>query len=88
MKSGQAGLLRIGATPQVIEGLLADFLAGYERRHPLVEVELKETGGARLGAVLDRGEVEVAIMPAGDTRFDARALFPMSLWLHCLSATV
>src|SRR6476646_7812868 len=66
LKGGEAGLLRVGATPQVIENLLADFLAGYERRHPLVEVELKEAGGTELGNLLDRGEIEVAIMPAGD----------------------
>jgi LysR family cyn operon transcriptional activator len=79
LKAGQVGLLRIGATPQVIENLLADFLAGYERRHPLVEVELKEAGGAQLGDILDRGEIEVVIMPAGDARFQRRALYPMSL---------
>ena len=79
MSVDDAKLLRVGATPQVIENLLADFLAQYERRHPLVEVELKEAGGARLGELLDRGEIEVAIMPAGDARFQARALYPMSL---------
>jgi len=79
LKAGQAGLLRIGATPQVIETLLADFLTEYERRHPLVEVDLKEAGGAELGDVLDRGEIEVAIMPAGDARFEGRPLYPMSL---------
>jgi LysR family transcriptional regulator, cyn operon transcriptional activator len=79
LKVGQAGLLRVGATPQVIENLLADFLAEYERRHPLVEVELKEAGGAQLGDFLDRGEIEAVIMPAGDARFEQRALYPMSL---------
>ena len=63
----------------MIENLLADFLAGYERRHPLVVVELKEAGGAQLGDLLDRGEIEVGIMPAGDARFEWRALYPMSL---------
>jgi hypothetical protein len=33
----------------VIECLLADFLAEYDRRHPLVEVELKEAGGVSSG---------------------------------------
>src|SRR5215467_2961789 len=79
LKAGQAGLLRVGATPQVIESLLADFLAEYDRRHPLVEVELKEAGGSRLGDLLDRGEVELAIMPAGDARFEGRTLYPMLL---------
>ena len=79
LKAGQVGLLRVGATPQVIEGLLADFLAEYERRHPLVEVELKEAGGVQLGDLLDRREIEVAVMPAGDARFEGRALYPMFL---------
>jgi DNA-binding transcriptional LysR family regulator len=72
-------LLRVGATPQAIESLLADFLTEYERRHPLVEVELKDAGGDQLGDLLDRGEIEVAIMPAGDARFEGRVLYPMCL---------
>src|SRR5262245_7121516 len=79
LKAGQAGVLRVGATPQVIENLLADFLAEYDRRHPLVEVELKEAGGGQLGDLLERGEVELAIMPAGDARFEGRTLYPMLL---------
>jgi len=79
LKAGQAGLLRIGATPQVIESLLADFLAEYDRRHPLVEIELKEAGGTQLGDLLDRGDIEVAIMPAGDARSEGRTLYPMLL---------
>ena len=47
LKTGQTGILRIGATPQVIENLLADFLAGYGRRHPGVEIHLVEDGGGK-----------------------------------------
>src|SRR5262249_22343196 len=72
LKAGQVGLLRVGATPQVIESLLADFLAEYERRHPCVEVEWKEAGGSQLGDLLDCGDIEVAIMPAGDARSEGR----------------
>lgn len=79
LKAGQAGLLRVGATPHVIECLLADFLAEYDRRHPLVEVELKEAGGSQLGDLLHRGDIEVAIMPAGDARLEGRTLYPMIL---------
>jgi LysR family transcriptional regulator, cyn operon transcriptional activator len=79
LREGQGGVLRVGATPQVIENLLADFLAQYERRHPLIEIELKEAGGAELGNFLDRGDVDVAIMPAGDTRYEERTLYPMCL---------
>src|SRR5262249_43627805 len=42
LKSGQTGVLRLGASPQVIETLLADFLPRYRRRHPGVEVRLVE----------------------------------------------
>ena len=45
---GGAGILRLGATPQVIENLLAAFLTSYRRSHPGIEVRLVEDGGARL----------------------------------------
>ena len=34
LKAGDSGVLRIGATPHVIENLLANFLVRYRRRHP------------------------------------------------------
>jgi DNA-binding transcriptional LysR family regulator len=79
LTSGETGLLRFGATPQVIESLLADCLARYRKRHPGVEVHLIADGGAHLPQRLERGDVHLAIMPAGDERFDSRLLFPMHL---------
>jgi LysR family cyn operon transcriptional activator len=32
LKAGETGILRVGATPQVIENLLAQFLTTYRRR--------------------------------------------------------
>jgi DNA-binding transcriptional LysR family regulator len=52
LKAGETGILRVGATPQVIENLLANFLGRYRRRHPNVEVHLVEDGGVRLMAAL------------------------------------
>lgn len=69
--------MRLGATPQVIETLLADFLVQYRRRHSGVEVHLVEEGGARLPSCLERGDVHLAHMPAGDERFCGRLLFPL-----------
>ena len=46
LKRGEVGVLRVGATPQVIENLLADFLSRYRKRHPGVEVHLVEDGGS------------------------------------------
>src|SRR6185436_2154859 len=42
-------------------------------------VHLVEDGGLRLGARLERGDVHLAFMPAGDARFRARPLAPLYL---------
>lgn len=47
VKKGQSGILRVGATPQVTETLLSDFILTFRRRHPQVEIHLSEQGGAR-----------------------------------------
>jgi DNA-binding transcriptional LysR family regulator len=79
LKGGQTGILRVGATPQNLENLLADFLGHYRRRHPAVEVHLVEDGAVRLRQRLERGDVQIAILQAGEERFHGRLLFPMSL---------
>src|SRR5258705_699468 len=77
LKTGEVGVLRDGATPQVIENLFADFLLGYRKRHAGVEVHLVEDGGSRLPGRLERGDIDVAHMPAGEDRFLGRLLYPM-----------
>jgi LysR family cyn operon transcriptional activator len=79
LKSGEIGLLRIGATPHVIENLLADFLARHRRKHPGVEVHLVEDGGARLPNRIESGDVHLAIIPAGHDALAGRLLYPMHL---------
>jgi DNA-binding transcriptional LysR family regulator len=81
LKAGETGILRVGATPQVIENLLAQFLTRYRRRHPGVEVHLVEDGGVRLNSRLERGDVHLVLMAAGG-RFESRLLYPM----HALAA--
>ena len=77
LKGGQTGILRVSASPQVLEKILAPFLARYGRGHPGVEVQLSETGSARLGQ-LERGEIHLAIMPALEAqRFRWRLLYPI-----------
>jgi LysR family cyn operon transcriptional activator len=76
LKEGHIGMLRIAATPQAIESVLVDFLAHYRPRHPGVDVRLVEDGGLRLAGRLERGDVHLAIMWAGDERFRARLLYP------------
>jgi LysR family transcriptional regulator, cyn operon transcriptional activator len=77
LKTGEVGVLRVGATPQVIENLLADFLSRYRKRHVGVEVHLAEEGGSRLPSRLERGDIDIALMPAGDDRYSGRLLYPM-----------
>ena len=77
LKRGQTGTLRIGATPHVIETLLSKFLIEYRRKHPGVEVHLIEDGGASLASRLERSEVQIAHLAAGDERFEGRLLYPM-----------
>src|SRR6516162_6242982 len=76
LKAGETGILRVGATPQVIENLLAQFLTRYRRRHPDVEVHLVEDGGVRLNSRLERGDVHLVLMAPGG-RFESRLLYPM-----------
>lgn len=77
LQSGQSGVVRIGATPPMIEFVLAGFLPRYQRRHPGIEVQVVEDGGAGLVARLERGEVHLAYVPAGDDRFSGRLLYPI-----------
>jgi LysR family cyn operon transcriptional activator len=77
LKGGHSGHIRIGATPPMIETQLANFLAGHRRRHPGVEITIVEDGGAGLASRLERGELHVAYVPAGDARFQGRLLYPI-----------
>ncbi len=79
LKAGDTGILRVGATPHVIENLLADFLTQYRRRHPGVEVHLVEDGGVRLYDRLERGDVHLTMTAVGGTHFQDRLLYPMHL---------
>lgn len=80
LKAGESGFLRVGATPQVIENLLADFLTRYRTRHPGVEVRLVEDGGVRLRERLERGEFDLAGTSGLEgTPFRGQAIYPIHL---------
>jgi DNA-binding transcriptional LysR family regulator len=80
LTGGQTGVLRVGATPQAIENLLAEFVSDFGLSHPGVDVRLVEEGGARLPHRLEQGDVHVALMPTGDERFNERLLYPMHVF--------
>ncbi len=79
LAAGRTGLLRIAATPQVIEHALTAFLPQYRRRYPRVEVQLLEDASGLLATYLDHGDVHLAQMPTGDGRFLSRAVYPIHL---------
>ena len=76
LKGGQTGILRVGATPMVIENTLSGFLSHYQLRHPGVEVHFVEDGGLRLPSRLEQGEVHLALVVPYD-RFGNKLLFPV-----------
>src|SRR5262245_28920461 len=48
LKRGHSGQIKIGATPPMIETVLASFLGKYRRRHPGIDINVVEDGGAGL----------------------------------------
>jgi LysR family cyn operon transcriptional activator len=76
LKGGQTGILRVGATPMVIENTLSGFLRHYQLHHPGVEVHFVEDGGLRLPSRLEKGDVHLALI-VPDERFRNRPLYPV-----------
>ncbi|MCI0546745.1 MAG: LysR family transcriptional regulator [Candidatus Rokubacteria bacterium] len=76
LEKGEKGILRVGATPQVIENTLASFLGAYRRRHPGIEVHLVEDGGNRLPTRLRHGDIQLVLTVAVDD-FPQQPLFPV-----------
>jgi len=73
--SGEGGVLRAGASPQMLECLFPDLLVRYRARYPLVEVELVEGTSGDLETRIERGEIDFAVIaPARADRFDHRVL--------------
>lgn len=65
-----AGILKIAATPQMIEGVFSTFLHRYAARFPNVQIKLSEAVGLNLFAKLERGDVHLAISLLQDTQAD------------------
>ena len=80
LKTGDAGLLRVGAAPHVIENVLAEFLIRYRNRHPGVEVQLVEDGGVLIQSRLERGECDLAMTSGTEgTRYQIQPIHPIHL---------
>ena len=80
LTAGAVGRLRVGATSQTFQSVMAEFLAEYRRSRPSIEVTLTEAGGVRLLDLVAHGDLDLAvggILPG--TRFGGRLLFPIRL---------
>jgi len=88
LKRGDAGLLRVSASPHLIEGLFPDFLRQYAKRYPNVEVRLVEAIGPQIFTMLERGEIHLAqavarALAPDERRFGAYPLAPMEMLAAC-----
>jgi DNA-binding transcriptional LysR family regulator len=81
---GGAGVLRVGATPQMVESVFPGFLRHYAERRPGVQVRPVEAGAVEQLTLLERGEVHLAIgfHPGDAARVASHPLPP----LHVLAA--
>lgn len=76
LKGGSIGTLRVGASPQNIESVLAPFVGWFRSRHPGIEVHFVEDGGLRVGNRLDHGDIHIALTTVSDEQHFGRLLFP------------
>ena len=60
LRRGDRGTLKIAASPQHIESVLAQFLHRYAQRFPNVAVKLIEAGGRESLAMLERGDIHLS----------------------------
>jgi LysR family nitrogen assimilation transcriptional regulator len=84
-RRGDTGVLKVAASPQFIEGTLADFLHHYAKLLPNVEVKLREAiGWSEIKGLLERGDIHLgqnlanAVQP-DERRFESHRLEPVEL---------
>lgn len=85
LQHGDAGVLKVAASPQIIEGALSAFLGRYAETYPKVQVTLTEAlGWAATAAKLESGESHLGqnlmgAVPPDDARFACRPLEAIEL---------
>jgi LysR family cyn operon transcriptional activator len=71
--------LRVGASPQNIETVLAPFVPSFRRRHPGVQIHFVEGGGAQIHERLEHGDAQLVLTNARSEPITGRLLFPSYL---------
>jgi DNA-binding transcriptional LysR family regulator len=88
LRRGDAGVLKVAASPQFIEAVISSFLHRFAQRFPNVQVKLFEAVGLENLAMLERGEIHLgqnllhAVEP-NDHRFASHPLGPVELLAAC-----
>ncbi len=79
LRGGEAGLLKVAASPIQIETALATFLPRYAKRYPNVQVKVIEAVGNDTLVRLERGEIHLCISLLDGTQAEHRHLgaYPM-----------
>jgi DNA-binding transcriptional LysR family regulator len=78
LRGGVVGVLRVGATPQMTQSVLASFLARYGRSRPGIEVQLTDAGGVRLLDLVEEGALHLAVSGIwGGAQLRSHLLFPI-----------
>ena len=76
LAGGEAGVLRLGTTPQFIEAALPEVLTRYARTFPGIEVKLAEDGGGTLLRRVQHGELHLAVGLLRTEGLRSQPLFP------------
>jgi len=82
LRRADAGVLKVAATPQMIDGIFSTFLHRYATRFPNVEIKLSEAIGSDLLAKLERGELHLGVsslqvIPAENHEFESFPVQPV-----------
>ena len=81
LRSGDTGVLKVAASPQMIENVFPSFLRRYAARYPRVQVQPIEAYAIDHAAMLERGDVHLAIsfIQVDDQRFGSYLLPPLQV---------
>jgi DNA-binding transcriptional LysR family regulator len=81
LRSSDTGVLKVAASPQMIENVFPSFLRHYAARYPGVQVRPIEAPGIDHPAMLERGDVRLAIsvIRVDDERFGSYLLPPLNV---------
>lgn len=83
LRRGDSGILKVAASPQMIDGVFSSFLHHFAKRYPKVQVLLFEGIGVEVLAMIERGDallgtVAHEALPMGDHVYGSRLLLPIS----------